>query len=189
MRTDHKKTWRKKVRELLAVAFGGRCTICGYDKTTAALDYHHVDPKEKDKLLCIAMRNGHSWNKIVQEARKCTILCCRCHRELHAGIAKLPKDYATFNEEYAKIKKPKKKEPTYNKCPICGGQKVTSLKFCSKNCSEKSQRRFEVSKSKLANLLETHSRVEVGRMFGVTDNAIKKRCIRLGIPVKTRKTA
>ncbi len=95
---DVKKYWRKKAREYLSIAFGGKCTICGYDKTIAALDYHHINPDEKDFVLSKAMRNGSAWSKIVAEARKCTIVCCRCHREIHAGVTQLSDNCAKFNE-------------------------------------------------------------------------------------------
>lgn len=27
---------------------GGKCEICGYDKCVDALDFHHLDPSEKE---------------------------------------------------------------------------------------------------------------------------------------------
>ena len=176
---DNKKDWRKKARGYLAVAFGGKCTICGYDKTIAALDYHHVDPKEKDAMLSVAMRNGSAWSKIVEEARKCTIVCCRCHREIHAGVTQLPDDYAKFNEEYADIIKLRTKE--FDECPCCGEEKNKRQKFCSVQCAAKNSRVFEVSKDELERLVKDYPYERIGEMFGVTGNAVKKRCKNLGI--------
>jgi hypothetical protein len=51
---SRKRTERKD--ELIAL-LGGRCSVCGYDKCTAALEFHHRDPEtkrftlEKGKLL------------------------------------------------------------------------------------------------------------------------------------------
>lgn len=185
MKKDVKKTWRQKARENLAAAFGGRCTVCGYKKTISALDYHHVDPKEKDHALHKAMRNGYAWSRIVKEARKCTIVCCRCHREIHAGITELPKDYAQFNEEYVDVIKLRKKE--FNECPICGGEKIKSQKYCSVSCAGQSSKRFDITKKEMEKLIAEKPYEKIGEMFGVSGNAIKKRCRSLGIELESRR--
>lgn len=187
MSTVSKRNWRKRARQYLAVAFGGKCTICGYDKAIAALDYHHINPNEKDSMLCVAMRNGYAWSKIVREARKCTIVCCRCHREIHAGVTVLPDNYATFNEEYVDVIKLRKAE--FDACPICGEEKNKRQKYCSVSCSVTNQmrlRRFEIAKDDLAGLVHEKPYTEIAKMFGVTDNAIKKRCMVLGITIPNR---
>lgn len=62
---------------------GGKCQICGYDKCESALEFHHKDPNEKDHSI----RWGTaSQQKIDEELEKCVMLCCLCHREVHAGI-------------------------------------------------------------------------------------------------------
>jgi hypothetical protein len=39
---------RERVR-LKAINYkGGRCQICGYDRCTEALEFHHLDPTKKD---------------------------------------------------------------------------------------------------------------------------------------------
>jgi len=182
---DKKKEWRKKTREYLAVAFGGACTICGYNKTIAALDYHHLDPTQKDKMLCVAMRNGYAWSRIVEEARKCTIVCSRCHREIHAGVTELPENYARFNEKYADVIKLKTCE--FDACPICGTEKNKRQKFCSAGCASDSQKRFEVSKEELEALVAEKTYKEIGEMFGVSDKAIVKRCKSYGITLVKRR--
>lgn len=182
---DRKATWRKKVREYLAEAFGGKCTICGYDKCLAAFDYHHINPKEKDHQLGVAMRNGGSWAKIVEEARKCTLVCCRCHRELHAGIVELPKNYARFNEDYADVIKVREKE--FDQCHVCGEIKNVLQKHCSKKCLAKSQRRFEISKEELEELIQVMPYTKIGEKYGVSGNTIKKRCEILGIKTESRR--
>ena len=181
---DYKKTWRRKAREYLAAAFGGACTVCGYDKTISALDYHHLNALEKNAMLSVAMRNGHSWTKIVKEARKCTIVCCRCHREIHAGVTKLPKNYATFNEEYVDVIKLKKAK--FDKC-VCGNEKNKRQKYCSTRCSYQGQKKFEISKKELKKLVNEKPFTEIAKMFNVSDVAIRKRCKKFGIlPVNRR---
>lgn len=63
---------------------GGRCSGCGYNRYFGSLDFHHLDPKQKDSKF----RNlkGWSWKKIEQEIAKCVLLCANCHGEVHAGL-------------------------------------------------------------------------------------------------------
>ena len=63
---------------------GGCCEKCGYDKYIGALDFHHLDPKEKD--FSISNKLGCSWNKIKKELDKCILVCSNCHREIHKEI-------------------------------------------------------------------------------------------------------
>lgn len=52
-------------------------------------------------------------------------------------------------------------------------------------------RRFNVTKEELTELVNTHSMVALGKKFGVSDNAVKKRCKLLGIdlPIRHKKQA
>lgn len=60
---------------------GGECVRCGYDKYYGALEFHHVDPNEKDKVWNVLRKEP--WEKIVEELNKCVCLCANCHREVH----------------------------------------------------------------------------------------------------------
>lgn len=61
---------------------GGKCMKCGYDKCINALEFHHMNPQEKDFTLS-HMKN-YSFNKIVtDELDKCILVCANCHREIH----------------------------------------------------------------------------------------------------------
>lgn len=182
---DRKKVWRQRARIYLAEAFGGKCTICGYDRSIAAFDYHHVDPENKDERLAAAMRDGASWHRIVEEARKCTLVCCRCHREIHAGVTKLPEDYARFNGKYADIIKSRKKG--IDGCLICGKDKNKRQTYCSKQCADIKSRKFTIGKEELMELVSKMPMEEVGRHLGVTGRAVKKRCVRLGIELGPRR--
>lgn len=87
-----------------AIAFlGGKCQICGYDKCPAALDFHHVDGREKDFEISGRM----AWSKALEEElAKCTLLCSNCHREVHAGwhpgyitLEEEGMEYGSYNDE------------------------------------------------------------------------------------------
>jgi predicted Zn-ribbon and HTH transcriptional regulator len=80
---------RRRVKERLLQAAGGRCVLCGYDRSPAALQFHHIDPA--DKAFAIAGRGvARSLAAALEEARKCVLLCATCHAEVEAGVATLP---------------------------------------------------------------------------------------------------
>ena len=74
------KTRRQKIRSMLLDEFGRKCSKCGYDKCEAALEFHHLDPNEKELKIAT---NSRSYDLILEEARKCVLLCANCHREAH----------------------------------------------------------------------------------------------------------
>ena len=59
------------------------CSICGYNKCAEALDFHHEGNKDFDISRAIGSQNI-SLEKIMEEIKKCIILCATCHRELHS---------------------------------------------------------------------------------------------------------
>ena len=80
---------RDKIK-LLAIEYkGGKCIICNYNKCVQALEFHHLDPNEKE--FGIAHKGiTRSWEKTKIELDKCILLCSNCHREYHAGLIQLP---------------------------------------------------------------------------------------------------
>ncbi|QNR53844.1 hypothetical protein phiK7A1_054 [Pseudomonas phage phiK7A1] len=65
---------------------GGGCTLCGYSECTAALEFHHKDPSQKD--FQINKRWSMTKEAILLEIEKCVLLCANCHRETHWKIAR-----------------------------------------------------------------------------------------------------
>lgn len=71
-----------------------------------------------------------------------------------------------------------------NRCPDCGvrmSSKSIKCRKCSNVDLGKKRRKFEVSKNDLEKLLETKTMVGIGKLFGVSDNAIRKRAKKLGL--------
>ena len=64
---------------------GGKCEKCGYDKCIGALEFHHLDPSQKDFGIG-GKRQTAAWGTIKQEVDKCILVCANCHREIHANI-------------------------------------------------------------------------------------------------------
>lgn len=73
---------RKALRRQAIEYKGGKCQICGYNRSEAALDFHHLDPLEKDFSISSRMS---SWKAIQPELDKCVLVCANCHREIHDG--------------------------------------------------------------------------------------------------------
>lgn len=69
--------------DLLRKQRGGKCERCGYDTYLGALDFHHVNPTEKD--FTIGNRD-YKLIECVEESKKCILICANCHREIHAGL-------------------------------------------------------------------------------------------------------
>ena len=85
-RTQERIRGNKKVWD----AFKGtlKCTKCGFSHA-AALDFHHVDPAEKEYSIS-ALVSNKSFTKAMKEVKKCIVLCANCHRIHHHQEKKNP---------------------------------------------------------------------------------------------------
>src|ERR1700688_4794367 len=93
------KRWRKRCKERIIEAMGGQCCVCGYNRCQWALALHHLDPAQKDFGLGTIRANAKSWASIVEELRKCVLVCNNCHAEIHEGMVVVPNDAPRFNEK------------------------------------------------------------------------------------------
>lgn len=68
--------------------------------------------------------------------------------------------------------------PFTDKCVVCGKEfiKIKDKKYCCMTCKRFGERKVQdrPSKEKIKKLLETNSYCAIGRMYGVTDNTIRK---------------
>jgi len=79
---------RKVIKEKAIEYLGGKCSFCGYARSYAALDFHHID--EKSKSFGLSQRGlTRSWERTKKELDKCVLVCANCHRELHVGLLQL----------------------------------------------------------------------------------------------------
>ena len=74
---------RRENKRLLVEYKGGECERCGYNKCIGALEFHHLDPTEKEFPLT---GNTNSLVRQKAEADKCILVCANCHREIHNGM-------------------------------------------------------------------------------------------------------
>lgn len=59
-----------------------KCAKCGDDRGYV-LDYHHINPEEKDATIARLTSNNYTLEKVYDEINKCIVLCANCHREFH----------------------------------------------------------------------------------------------------------
>lgn len=74
---------RNRARKQWGIEYkGGICVDCGAVYPPAVMEFHHLDPTEKDdneKMLY------SSFEKAKAELDKCVLLCANCHRIRHAS--------------------------------------------------------------------------------------------------------
>lgn len=63
---------------------GGCCNLCHYKEYIGALEFHHINPSEKDKNYKQLIRL--SPELVLQELEKCILVCVNCHREIHGHL-------------------------------------------------------------------------------------------------------
>ena len=129
--SERVKAWRKRSKERIVEAMGGECVCCGYSRCIASLALHHLDPREKEVGFGAIRANPRSWLRIVEELRKCVLVCHNCHSEIHAEILELPHNVTRFDESYSDYREVEKLQP----CIICGKEKPSRNKTCSVACS------------------------------------------------------
>lgn len=71
----------------LVEMMGGGCQCCGFSQHYSALEFHHLDPGEKEFNLNVTSKG---WGNLVKEVSKCILLCANCHRMIHAGVIECP---------------------------------------------------------------------------------------------------
>lgn len=164
------KRWRANTKNRMVKAMGGKCQCCGYDSCNNSLSFHHIDPSKKDMGFSETRANPKQWINIVEELRKCILVCNNCHGEIHAGVRKLPDVYSLFDESFAEYKELKE----YNFCS-CGKEKPATFKFCSHKCASTNRRKVNWENIDLIDLMKTHTIGQLEDLLGVSNAAIYKR--------------
>ncbi len=77
-----RKDKRTELRNGILSLRGTECAICKYNKHPEALEFHHLNPLEKDKNVT-SMGNRFEMER---ELAKCVLICANCHRCVHAGL-------------------------------------------------------------------------------------------------------
>lgn len=85
---------RMERKMALIQLMGGQCSICGYRKSAAALEFDHLHDgqsftphgsknPEKARALShlLAQNTPEGFRSAIEEVKKCRLLCANCHRE------------------------------------------------------------------------------------------------------------
>ena len=151
---------RKQTREDILYIHGCKCNICGYNRYSGALEFHHLDMNKKD--LGLSARDCGNFEKVLEESKKCILLCSNCHKEVHANLilTELKTSYSQTKEEETRIlRKERQAQVNFNKQKVPHPDR-DSLKF----------------------LVRNKPLTECGRLFGVSANAISKWLIKENLP-------
>ena len=182
------RDYRRRRKENLIKVCGSKCNLCGYDKTNSALEFHHIDPLEKEYGIA-SCGTCHDLEKDLQEVSKCILVCANCHREIHDNLfsqEELVKK-RIFNEDIANELREEKEKKTYF-CKRCGktiGKNKTGL--CNE-CYLEMQREGKKypDREELKDLIRNFPFTEIGKMYKVTDNAVKKWCKKFNLPSRKK---
>ena len=164
---QQKRAWSRKL-ELISI-MGGCCSKCGYRNNVAALEFHHINPEDKKFQLDARHLSNTSMIKIIEEAKKCVLLCSNCHKEAHNPEYTI-ENLSSIAFDNKSILEDKRKMAV---CPECG-KKYPYFKgkiFCSTECREKHKKypsKEEVSKK----YEELKSQKKVAEYFGLTRKII-----------------
>lgn len=151
------------------------CAVCG------------VSDEWNGKKLVLQLDhiNGISNDHRLENLR---FICPNCHSQTDTFSNKGGNSQSNFNPKYTSnldtsdIAK-------YGTCTTCG----KSCTLISKNCkvcrlqSQKDNRKFNPSKEELSDLLDLNPMTKIGELFGVSDNAVRKRCKLLGVEIPSKR--
>jgi len=150
--------YRNRVKIRAIEYKGGACSCCGYKKCISALQFHHVNQKDKD--FTIGNYSFRKFESLIDELDKCILVCANCHSEIHSGLIDA---FKIFEE-----------------------QKLTLPKYIVENSTKiKKESVPKISKRPSKEILEKLvweiSCVKIGELYGVSDNAVNKWCKFYGI--------
>ena len=162
-----------------------KCEICGLSEWMGKpipLELHHRDHNRYNN----ALDNLH-------------ILCPTCHAQITNGcnseipqaVIKAPDGYEYSDNTNATVNQttPNNTCSIVSKmCEVCGKEftgprsSMEVRKYCSYTCSHKASMRYSVDAYQLLDMFrDTPNYTQVAKKLGVSDNAVKKRCKKLGI--------
>jgi 5-methylcytosine-specific restriction endonuclease McrA len=76
----------------------GECEICGFNQHPKAIDFHHINPADKNfeigKFINGRQCNEENKELVLLEIDKCKVLCANCHRIEHFLISNEHTDIA-----------------------------------------------------------------------------------------------
>lgn len=166
-KAQQKRAWSRKL-ELIKM-MGGECSCCGYKKNIAALEFHHINPENKSFQLDARHLSNTAMDRIIEESKKCILLCSNCHKEVHypqQGMELLQEQ--VYENKSLTLEKHKT-----STCPVCGNKfiQVKGKKYCSPECREK-DKGYPTYEDVAAKYAELKSKQKVADYYGLTRKII-----------------
>ena len=177
------KDYRTRLKERAVYVMGGKCQCCGYNKVNTALEFHHLDPAQKE--FSFGANTNKSWNTVRNELKKCILVCANCHREIHSNLIDDSLLTSSFSEEKAQeidklVVQIKEKQIFY--CVKCGVEVSKEGNLCPTCAAIQKRIINRPNREELKDLIRNNSFTQIGRMFNVSDNAIRKWCKAVFLP-------
>ena len=81
--TDYmKEAYKNKKKTVSEIKKNLKCAKCGEEREYC-LDFHHINPNEKENTISRMTSNNYRVDSVLNEIKKCIVLCSNCHREFH----------------------------------------------------------------------------------------------------------
>ena len=91
---------RRQLKATLVAEACGACRLCGDDRCSSALEFHHLDRATK-RLGISAGGLSLATDVLRQETSKCILLCSNCHAEVESGVRQLEVSQARSGQPFA----------------------------------------------------------------------------------------
>lgn len=178
--------YRRRRKLNLIKVCGDKCNLCGYNKTIAALEFHHINPENKSYGIA-SMGTCHQLETDLKEVQKCILVCANCHREIHDGLysqEELIKNKIYLDDIANELIQERDGKKHY--CPSCGKEISSGANFCN-TCARKNNRIVEdrPDREELKQLIRKYTFTELGRKYGISDNSVRKWCKLVNLPHRT----
>ena len=156
----------------LVKLMGGRCCMCGYNKNYSALEFHHINPQDKEFQLDSRHLSNTSMESIIKESEKCILVCSNCHKEIHHPSMDVD-IVDNLQIDKRKLFESNRKQST---CRICGKtfDAVKGKIYCSKECRYKDRgyNTIPTREEVVEKYNELKSQRKVAEYFGLTKKII-----------------
>lgn len=77
-----KEVYKNKKKTVTEIKKNLKCAKCGEEREYC-LDFHHTNPNEKENTIARMTSNNYRLDTVLNEIKKCIVLCSNCHREFH----------------------------------------------------------------------------------------------------------
>lgn len=155
--------FRKRIKIALVESFGNKCQACGASFPQSVYDFHHLNPSEKEFNVG-SQSTTRSKEAVAQEAKKCIMVCANCHRLIEHENLDVNHLKCEFNEEIY----------------------YTTLDFLVGRNKEIKENKPRIQKKPSREVLKEQIRfmpfLQIGKMYEVSDNAVRKWCKSYSLP-------